>query len=108
MQNRDGAAVRGIRAAPTTYWVPLTTISGPRCRQTAPVSRNPRPMSAGTPPNGDGAQNVLPRTPWTMARAYAWARDRGSYILGTSLRDQFAQLQKLSELEHFPGGTSIN
>ena len=108
MQNRDGAAVRGIRAAPTTYCTGATTISGPQWRLMAPASRCPRPMSAGTPPYGDGARNGPPRTPWTIARAYARARDRSSYILGRFLRNPLAQLQKLSELEHFPGGTSIN
>ena len=108
MQNRDGAAVRGIRAAPFTYWDDATTISCSRNPQTAPASRCPRPMSAGTPPYGDGARNGRPSAPWTMAHAYARARDRGSYILGWCLRNQLAQLQKLSELEHFSGGTSIN
>ena len=110
MQNRDGAAVRGIRAAPAILWDDATTISGPRCPQTAPASRCPRPMSAGTPPYGDGARNGRPSAQWTMAHAYARARDRGSCIALNSLRDQLvrAQLQKLSELEQNPGGTSIN
>ena len=108
MQNRDGAAVRGIRAAPVTYCNDTATLSCSRNRQTAPAARNPRPMSAGTPSYDDGARNGPPRTPWTIARAYARARDRSSYILGTSLPNPLAQLQKLSELEHFPGGNSIN
>ena len=107
VQNRDGAAVRGIRPAPTILCNDASTISGPRCPQTAPASRCPRPMSAGTPPYGDGARNGRPMTPWTMARVHARARDRGSRRLGTSLRNLGAQLQKLSELEHFYGGTSI-
>ena len=81
VQNRDHTAVRGICAAPAIYCVAMTTMNGPRRRQMAPASRNPRPMSAGTPPYGDGARNGPPRTPWTIARAYARARDRGSYIL---------------------------
>ena len=91
MQNRDGAAVRGIRAAPVTYCNDATTISCSRNRQTAPASRCPRPMSAGTPPYipyGDGARNVRPRAPWTMASAYALVRDRGSYILHWCDNDQ--------------------
>ena len=108
MQNRDGTAVRGISAAPAIYCVAMTTMNGPRRRQMAPASRNPRPMSDGTPPYGDGARNGPPRTPWTIARAYARARDRSSYILGRFLRNPLAQLQKLSELEQNPGGTSIN
>ena len=90
VQNRDGTAMRGIRAAPSTYWDDTTTMNGPRRRQMAPASRNPRPMSAGTPLYGDGARNGRPTTPWMMARAQSRARDRGSRILRTSLRNPLA------------------
>ena len=80
MQNRDHTAVRGIRAAPAIYCDDATTMNGPRRRQMAPASRNPRPMSAGTPLYGDGARNGRPTTPWMMARAQAWARDRAGAV----------------------------
>ena len=50
VQNRDHTTVRGIRAAPAIYCDDATTMNGPRRRQMAPASRNPRPMSAGTRP----------------------------------------------------------
>ena len=107
VQNRDHTAVRGIRAAPAIYWAGATTMNGPRRRQMAPASRNPRPMSAGTPLYGDGARNGRPTTPWLSARVQARARDRGSRISGRSLRNPLAQLQKLSELEQNSGEMSI-
>ena len=107
VQNRDGTTVRGISAAPAIYCVAMTTMNGPRRRQMAPESRNPRPMSAGTPLYGDGARNGRPTTPWMTARVQARARDRGSRILRRSLRNPLAQLQKLSELEQNSGEMSI-
>ena len=77
MQNRDGAAVRGIRAAPAIDWAGATTISGPRCPQTGPASRCPRPMSAGTPPYGVGRGTAAQQPPGRWH-----ARKRGRRIAG--------------------------
>ena len=107
VQNRDGTAMRGIRAAPSIYWDDTTTMNGPRRRQMAPASRNPRPMSAGPLLYGDGARNGRPTTPWLSARVQARARERGSRISGRCLRNPLAQLQKLSELEQISGEMSI-
>ena len=74
VQNRDHTAVRGIRAAPAIYCDDATTMNGPRRRQMAPASRNPRPMSAGTPPYGVGRGTAAQQPP---GRWRALKRGRG-------------------------------